>query len=153
MKILNVHKTLLLEFTCFLYVLLFVYAAVSKLLVFDEFKIQMGQSPALTIYADWLVWTVPCLEILISFLLTIPKYRLLGLYAAYTLMVMFTAYIIVILNFSDHIPCSCGGVLENLNWTEHLIFNIVFVLLAFIAILMWRNKNSSSQYYETLQEL
>ncbi len=136
MKISSKYKNVLLELICILYILLFVYAAVNKFLVFDEFVIQIGQSPVLTAYAGWVAWVVPSLEILISLMLVIPRFRLLALYAAFTLMVMFTAYIFIILNFSDYIPCSCGGVLEKLGWTEHLIFNIAFVILAFIGIII-----------------
>ena len=55
-------------------------------------------------------------------------------------MVMFTAYIYLILNYSDFIPCSCGGVLEDLSWTQHLIFNIVFIFLAGVAIFFSRHR-------------
>ncbi|WP_332243886.1 MauE/DoxX family redox-associated membrane protein [Flavivirga spongiicola] len=108
----------------------------SKLLVFDEFKIQIGQSAMLTPFVGIVAWVIPSLEILISLLILIPRFRLLGMYAAFSLMVMFTAYIFIILNFSNDIPCSCGGVLEKLGWTEHLTFNIAFVLLAFTGILI-----------------
>ncbi|MDO5977062.1 MauE/DoxX family redox-associated membrane protein [Flavivirga jejuensis] len=136
MKINSKYKNILLEFICFLYILLFIYAALSKLLVLDEFKIQIGQSPMFTSFAGIMGWVIPCLEILIALLLIIPRFKLLGLFASFNLMVMFTAYIFVILNFSDNVPCSCGGVIEKLGWTEHLIFNIVFVILAAIGILI-----------------
>src|SRR5690606_34972825 len=73
-------------------------------------------------------------EILIAILLTIPKYRIPALYVAFTLMVMFTAYIYIILNYSDFVPCSCGGVLEKLSWTQHFIFNLFFIVLAAVAV-------------------
>jgi len=151
MKIYSKYKNVLLEVICILYILLFVYAAVNKFLVFDEFVIQIGQSPVLTAYAGWVAWVVPSLEILISLMLVIPRFRLLALYAAFTLMVMFTAYIFIILNFSDYIPCSCGGVLEKLGWTEHLIFNIAFVILAFIGIIiMSPQKNDTTLKYASI---
>ena len=144
------HKTksIILEIICFLFILLFVYAAMSKLLVFDEFKIQIGQSPMLTPFVSIVAWTIPCLEIVIALMLILPRFRLLGLYAAFNLMVLFTVYIFIILNFSNDIPCSCGGVLEKLGWTEHLIFNIVFVILAVIGILIMTPKNhgTTSKY-------
>ncbi len=59
-----------------------------------------------------------------------------ALYSALALMSLFTAYIIAILNFSDTIPCSCGGVLEKMSWNEHLVFNIIFMLMAIIAIVL-----------------
>ncbi|MDR6919500.1 hypothetical protein J2Y40_000330 [Chryseobacterium sp. 2987] len=46
----------------------------------------------------------------------------------------FTIYIYIILNYSDFVPCSCGGILEKLGWWEHLLFNIVIVILVFSAI-------------------
>ncbi len=137
------YKKILIEIICILFIILFVYAAMSKLLVFDEFKIQIGQSPVLTTYTNWVAWTIPGIEIIISIMLAIPLFRLPGLYASYTLMIMFTAYIIIILNFSDFVPCSCGGVLEKLGWTAHLIFNIAFIALAFIGILIL---NKSGKY-------
>ncbi len=151
MKIHSKYKNILLEFICFLYILLFVYAAMSKLLVFDQFVIQIGQSPVLTPYSTLIAWTVPFIEIIIALMLIIPRFKLLGLYASYNLMVMFTAYIFIILNFSDDIPCSCGGVLEKMGWTEHLIFNIAFVILAFIGIYISNaQKNKTNLQFASL---
>lgn len=129
---------------CYLFVLLFVYAAVSKLLDFNTFQNQLGQSPLLSAYAHWVVWAVPVSEIFIAILLCIGRFRILGLYAFYGLMVMFTTYIIIILNFTSFTPCSCGGVLEQLGWTEHLIFNIVFIVLSGISILFLSAKKSKT---------
>ncbi|WP_127025079.1 MauE/DoxX family redox-associated membrane protein [Flagellimonas beolgyonensis] len=116
--------------------LLFLYAATSKLWDFQQFKIQLGQSPILTAYADWVAWLVLIMEYTIAFLLFIDAFRLKALYAALGLMSMFTTYIILVLHFSDYIPCSCGGVLENLGWTEHIIFNAFFIVLLTVAILL-----------------
>lgn len=116
------------------YVILFTYAATSKLLDFETFTVQLAQSPLLSAYAGIIAWAVPGIEIAIAVLLVFPRFRILALYACFTLMVMFTAYIFIILNFSDFIPCSCGGVLEKLSWTQHLIFNIVFIILAGVAV-------------------
>jgi uncharacterized membrane protein YphA (DoxX/SURF4 family) len=115
---------------------LFLYAAVTKLLSYEKFKVQLGQSPLLTEQAYWVAWAVPALEIVIVLMLAIPALQLLALYASYSLMVMFTTYIIIITRFSPYVPCSCGGVLQKLGWTEHLVFNIVFVVLAAIAIIL-----------------
>lgn len=115
-------------------IFLFVYASVSKLLEFEDFKNQLAQSPILSAFANIVAYGIIFLELGVTILLVFDKTRKIGLYMSYTLMVMFTMYIIIILNFSSFIPCSCGGVLENLNWTQHLIFNVVFVLLACWAI-------------------
>lgn len=123
-------SNLILDIIVFLYVVLFVYAASSKLLDYDLFQAQIGKSPLIMGYADIVAWFIPAIEILISFSLLIPRLQLIALYASFTLMFMFTAYIAFILTFSPYVPCSCGGILNNLGWTEHLIFNGVFTLMA-----------------------
>ena len=124
-----------------LYALLFLYAAANKLLDFQKFKVELGQSPILTDYSSIIAWTIPAVEIVISICLIFGP-RLLALYASFSLMWMFTVYIIVILNFAERIPCSCGGILEKMGWKEHLAFNIFFVLLGLIAIILQTTLNN-----------
>lgn len=114
---------------------------------FEQFKIQLGQSPILTAYASWLVWVIPITEYILALLLFLDLYRLIALYASFGVMVMFTTYIIAVLNFSDYVPCSCGGVLEDLGWTGHIFFNLAFVFLALtgIVIIEFDNKQKSSK--------
>lgn len=127
-------KSLFIKGSSLLFILLFVYAALSKILDYESFSLQLAQSPLLSAYAGVIAWLVPGVELVISFLLLIPRFRTFALYASFTLMVMFTAYIFIILNYSDFVPCSCGGVLEKLSWTQHLVFNLAFILLAGVAI-------------------
>ena len=134
MRKFNNIKTWLPYVVSILFVLLFFYAASSKLFDYQQFRIQLGQSPVLTAYADWVAWSVPLVEYLLAIGLIFESTRLKAFYGSFALMVMFTTYIILVLKFSDYIPCSCGGVLEDLGWTEHIIFNLVFVLLAALAI-------------------
>ncbi|MDX1349943.1 MAG: hypothetical protein R3279_06845, partial [Putridiphycobacter sp.] len=127
-------KKILLEVLVLLFILLFVYASISKLLEFNDFQTQLGQSPLLGAFAIPISYAVIGIELVTSLLLAFEKTRKWGLYLFFLLMVMFTTYIIIILNYTSFTPCSCGGVLESLGWTEHLIFNIVCILLAIGAI-------------------
>ncbi|UUW07291.1 hypothetical protein NLG42_14380 [Flavobacterium plurextorum] len=127
-------KKYTIEVICILYILLFVYAAVSKLLDFENFQVQLGQSPLISSFAAYLAFLVPVAEIVIAVLLAVPKFRKVGLYAGFGLMVIFSIYIYLILNYSSYIPCSCGGILEKMNWDQHFYFNIFFSVLAFIAL-------------------
>ena len=136
MKLPATIKTIIIETVCLLYVLLFVYAAVSKLLDFENFQVQLGQSPLLSAFASWVSWSVLISELLIAGLLCFQKTRLIALYAAFCLMVMFSIYIIIILKFSPFIPCSCGGVLEKFTWSQHLIFNVIYCIVAIPAIIL-----------------
>ncbi|MBF7092625.1 hypothetical protein IUY40_13900 [Flavobacterium sp. ALJ2] len=139
MKLSEPYKRIIIETICFLYILLFVYAAISKLLDFENFRVQLGQSPLLSAFAGSIAWLVPIVELLISLLLVLKRWRLIGFFAAFSLMVMFTAYIYIILNYSSFVPCSCGGILEKLGWKEHLFFNFVFIMLAAAGILILRD--------------
>ena len=121
---------------CTLYVLLLMYAAVSKLLDFENFRVQLGQSPLLSAFAGLLSWLVPVIEIILALMLIYRPWSAVGMYGALTMMVMFTAYIYFILNYSSYVPCSCGGILEKMGWEQHLIFNATFVVLATVAIIV-----------------
>lgn len=144
MKKLNLHsKKAIAGIICLLYTILFVYAAVSKLLDYENFQVQIGQSPLLSPFANFISIAVIVVEIITALLLNIPRLRHFALFSSLSLMSMFTAYIVIILNFSSFIPCSCGGILEKLGWSQHLIFNIVFMCLAIVAIILQSRSNKT----------
>lgn len=128
-------KQLAIETICFLFILLFVYTAISKLMDPGKFAVRMSQSPLITNYADVLAYAVPITELIIAGMLAVSRLRLIGLYAGFTLMVLFTAYVFAVLQLDSNIPCSCGGVIEIMGWDEHLIFNSIFALLGLVGIL------------------
>lgn len=137
-------RKIAVEIICFLFVVLFTYAALNKLADFQKFKIQVGQSPMLAGFGDSIPWMVIVLELCIVAMLIFPRLRLAGLFASFCLMTMFTVYIYAILNFSAYVPCSCGGVLEKLGWSEHLMFNIFFVFLGLVGIILQSAEGSTS---------
>jgi uncharacterized membrane protein YphA (DoxX/SURF4 family) len=118
----------------YFFALLFIYASISKILDFENFQVQLAQSPLLSAYAGFISYAVIIAELIIAVLLFIKSTRLVGLYLSLGIMVSFTVYIYLILNYSDFIPCSCGGILEKLGWKEHLIFNIVCIMMALTGI-------------------
>lgn len=125
-----------------LFIIMFVYAATSKLLAVEQFEIQLGKSPFISVYANWMVWMIPLTELSIVVLFLFKKYRLLAFYASFSLMTVFTTYIILVINFSDSIPCSCGGVLTKLGWKEHVVFNAIFIIMALLGILLQKKQNN-----------
>ncbi len=135
-------KVIFTECVCAFLVLLFLYAALTKLLDYQKFAVQIGQSPVLAPFAGAVAWLVPLTEILLVALFLIPVYRLQALYGSFMLMALFTAYIASILSLSENIPCSCGGVLERLSWTQHLAFN-AGTLVLIICCIMFRDEEAS----------
>ena len=132
----NKREILIQSISCLL-VLLFVYAAGSKLMDYTKFRVELGKSPLFTIFAGAVAIGVPVIEIGVALLLSFARTRLAGLYASFTLMVLFTLYIGYILEFSPYVPCTCGGVLQKLNWITHLYFNIFFILLSALGVLIF----------------
>ncbi|UCA61748.1 hypothetical protein KB553_09500 [Chryseobacterium rhizoplanae] len=141
----NRAKTIFLQSTVYFLIFLFIYAAFSKLMDFEAFQVQLAQSPLLSAYAGIISYAVIILELIIAGLLYLSKTRLIGLYASFGLMISFTVYIYLILNFSDFVPCSCGGILEKMGWTEHLIFNIVWVIFALVSILIMESQKETEK--------
>lgn len=136
-------RSFIVEIIAALFILLFVYAAVSKLIDHKDFLYSLQNSPLLQPLASIFSWLVPCTEIAISILLFSPKRKEAGLLFSTFLMTAFTFYIAYMLLFIPHLPCSCGGVLKNMTWKQHLVFNSCFMLLAFIG---WRISKSNKDF-------
>lgn len=132
----HVFKSTLVEIASIILIIVFCYAAVSKLTDVNLFRIQMSKSPLLVDYASILSWAVPTTELIAAALLAFRQTKLAGLYLGLFLMILFTSYIIIIMTFSYYIPCSCGGILQGLSWKAHLIFNFSLLLIIFPALLI-----------------
>ena len=142
-KMINMkNKNTAIEICSALLVVLFTYAASSKLLDYDQSKLQMMKQLVPAATAPILTWLVPATELLIVGLLLFKRTRLIGLYASGILMGMFSLYIAVAMSgwFGSR-PCSCGGVLKHLNYWQHLVFNLAFVGVAVMGVLISRKAN------------
>lgn len=135
----NMNKrSAIVEIISMLFVILLLYTGISKLMDYAVFKEQIATSPILAPVARYIAGCLPWIEFLTVILLIVPRWRLKGLYASLGLMVSFTGYIIAMLTFNEHIPCSCGGVLEELSWKQHIVFNSIFIALAVTSIALLR---------------
>lgn len=128
-------STSIINIVSYYFILLFIYAAVSKLIDFETFYTQLEQTPLLKSYSKFIAYGVLFSELMTAGLLCYRKTRRTGIIFSFILMLLFSIYIIGILKFSKNLPCSCGGILEKMSWTEHLYFNIGNVLLAGSAII------------------
>jgi len=130
---------ILTEIIASLFILLFLYTALSKLSDVNRMELTIATSPVIGDRAKMVAWTVPIVEIIISVWLFIPRLRYHGLMASFILMLVFTFYVAGILAFADLIPCSCGGVISEMSWGQHLIFNIIFSLIALLGVRLYRS--------------
>jgi len=103
---------------------------------YTSFKFTLGRSPFIQHMNGFIAATLPAGELLIALALVIRRTRLIGLYASFFLMILFTGYIWIMLHYSYDLPCSCGGVLAALSWKDHLVFNSAFTTVAMIGVLL-----------------
>ena len=125
-----------------LFIFLFLYTAISKFIDFRSFNIVLSRSPLIGHHHKLVAILLPSIEIVVAALLFFPRTARPGLWAFLTLMVSFTIYIIYMLVFSPYLPCSCGGVIKYMSWSNHLLFNLAFVLMGLTAIILNRSKTS-----------
>ena len=127
-------KTGITTFISIFFILLFCYAAISKIMDFEKFQIQIKDSPLLGSFSEILPVSIIVIELVLVGLLCYQKTRNTGLLGSFILMLFFTGYIAHMLLTSENLPCSCGGILEKMSWTQHLYFNIGCAVLAAIAL-------------------
>jgi len=133
-------RNLTIEIISSLLILLFVYTAISKLFDYTAFKNVLSRSPLIASKAGIVALALPITEGLVSLLLFVPRTRLWGFYGSVAIMSVFTLYLAYMINFTPKLPCSCGGVLKQMTWNQHLIFNIFFLALSIAGLVLERKR-------------
>lgn len=124
-----------------LFIFLFTYTALSKLIEHDLFRNTLIKSPLIGSYAGIVSFALPITELIVAGLLFCPKTKLAGLYSSFAMMFLFTAYLsYMMIVFTKDLPCSCGGVLQQFSWQQHLWFNILLTVLAGLGIYLHRRR-------------
>lgn len=116
-------KRLFIEVMAGLFVLLYLYTAIMKLRGIPLFIGSMSHVPLIQAHANLLSGLIPAMELAVSVFLIIPGTRFYGLVMATGLMAAFTFYVSYILISPEKLPCSCGGIIEQLGWVGHLFLN------------------------------
>ena len=127
-----------IELISSLLILVFGYTAISKLLVYERFRDTLLRTPFVALGADMLALALPLAELGIVLLLLFPATRLKGLYVSLVALSLFTVYLVYMLLYAPHLPCSCGGVIGSLSWPGHVVLNLVFIGLTVIGIRKFR---------------
>jgi putative oxidoreductase len=134
--LLYMKKQTVVNITSYLLILLFAYTGFSKLLVYATFKMQLERQPLTSNVAPTLAIILPVVEIVIASILLIPRLQKWGFRASFFLMLLFTLYVGYMLAFvpTNSLPCSCGGIIKEMSWKQHLVFNIVFTAIALVGL-------------------
>jgi len=135
-----IKRTTIIEIITVLNIILFLYTGIAKIMDYSVFKEQLADSPILSWAATPVAVLLPVVEFAIVLMLVIPRWLLKGLYASFVIMTLFTAYIIAMFIVAPEMPCSCGGIISELSWTQHIIFNSAFIILNGWAIYLQRKE-------------
>ncbi|HEU5168008.1 MAG TPA: MauE/DoxX family redox-associated membrane protein [Chitinophagaceae bacterium] len=122
------------EMIALLFIFLFTYTSVSKLLRLDNFIATLRRSPLLDHWAGAIAWFIVLAEWIIVLLLVYAPLRLWGITASLIIMLLFTFYIGYMIVAASSLPCSCGGILQELSWKDHFLLNIFLSILAALGI-------------------
>lgn len=134
--------------TVSLLMLLFIYAPVSKLLAPEDFRGQLHNQPFPHSLANVLFYALPAIELIAALALLTARLRLPALWLCTALMTLFTAYIGLALGGYWHrLPCSCGGILNGLPWTAHLVFNLVYLAICVTALITYAPAEQKLPHY------
>jgi len=132
--------TYLKEVVPLLLIILFVYTATSKFLDYEKFVFQMRLAPVpfMKPLAPILGWTAPIVEMIIAIVLALGCFtyslKRRGLLASVILLSAFEIYIIIMLLSGSPLPCTCGGIISQMGWKQHLIFNGFFIIGGILTI-------------------
>lgn len=134
-------KEYLLPFISTLLILLWIYAAGSKLAEYTIFKDQLARQPLPSWSIPILAWALPLVEMVTALFLYFQRTNKMGCILSSVLMTAFTVYVLLALSgaFGD-IPCSCAGIIGKLRWKGHLLFNIFFTILSFAGWYLHKQK-------------
>ncbi len=120
------------------FIFLFIYTAFYKLADFQIFKQFIYDSFGHNSFSSIISFSIPLIEIGIAIFLFIPKKRLFGLYSCLAILIVFTAYLFYMSFFVSNRPCKCGGAISKLTWNQHIVLNTFLMLMAWIAIIIFR---------------
>jgi hypothetical protein len=133
-------KGIIVDVIVYLFLLMFVYTAYSKFTTMKGFIKVLSLSPLTGNYSAVIGWGIPLIEAILSILLIIPFTKKIGLLTSLFLMISFTVFLIYGVLSGINLPCHCGGVISYMSWEQHIWFNISFIILAIIALKLYKKE-------------
>jgi hypothetical protein len=121
-------------FTFFI-VFLFTYTAAEKFIDMNAFRWALNRAYLVDPWAPQLAWIIPASECIAVLLLLASRYRYLGWWFTWYLMLAFTAYVVYGVVVGKPMPCACGGIISEMSWNQHVVFNTV--VLGLITLVLW----------------
>lgn len=133
-----------IEFISSALIVLFLYAAVSQVIFHNTYIVQYNRAIPNGIIAGIAAWTLPVLQLLLTWLLWRSSTRLAGLICSLVVVSLFTIYLFIMLPAGSKSACRCGELWQKASLEVNILFNLGTILLAAVGIiLMGRLKTNS----------
>ncbi|GGF43149.1 hypothetical protein GCM10011339_34570 [Echinicola rosea] len=119
------------------FVVLWTMTGLEKLIGFGEFQDAIQNQTLPVGISRKLAPLIVFLELLFVPFLLFRKTQKWGLLLSILLMTVFSTYIgLVWMGAFPRVPCSCAGFIESMSWSQHLLFNLTFILLGTLGLMM-----------------
>ncbi len=137
-------KRVATEICAVLLILMYAYTAYNKLTGHQKFVYHFKKVHVFNQFPELAAWVIPVMEIAIIALLVsqVKKIRLWGFYMSGVLLVLFTIYLSAMKLFAPKLPCSCGGFIDKLKFTEHILLNVGLLAISTIGIVLLKEHHN-----------
>lgn len=121
----------------------FLYVAINIGFDLEGFQIKLYQSELISNdLAIFLSYIVPSFQLLLSFLLFMNTKLKEVLMISLVFLVVVTFYLLALNEFSLFNGCSCGGVFDELTYSQHLFVNVLVLIINFVLVLINEKKRN-----------
>ncbi len=134
----------LIDIIVYAIIFLFAFSFISKLLTYNDFTTQLQRSlPLLKLNFDANYPSIAYLAMnfLVVLFLTFPESHRVGLLMSLFCLAIASSYILAMMFIAEYLPCRCLGILPNIGWVGHLVFNAILLILIILPLLF--NKTHS----------
>lgn len=131
-------RLLSFEILRYIILLVFLYTFYHKIIDLEVFEKQLLRSKLIFRYVGFLKYGIPFIELITVVILFFDRFILIGLYLSFSLLSLFTVYLVALNEFSLFYGCSCGGVFNELSFNDHLIVNLTLLIFNVIAIFLFK---------------
>ena len=126
-------------------ILLWTYTGLEKIIRYEASRKAFRNQTFPPELADLLSYSIPALELLLAFLLLFSVTRWWGYLGSILLLTVFITYVgLIWVGAFPRVPCNCAGIIESLGWREHLVLNLIFLILACQGFYFRSNKKAEA---------
>ncbi len=126
----------IIEFISILLVVHFSFTAIEQLVNHNVLRLLLEKAPVMGPVAEQASWIFPFLQFTVVFLLLFRRTRLAGLFCSFIITGMVTIYIIATINTGETQTSKYIGLWKGLSLKNHIILNIIGILLSGLAIIL-----------------